>query len=82
MHRTHVPDGADSVSLALHGYVGTVFQLLLLGNIDLMNDADLAELSQDIFTVPATALPGTTSVLTLVGGKILHEALSARTTKR
>ena len=47
-----------------------------------MNDADLAELSQDIFTVPATALPGTTSVLTLVGGKIVHDALGARTTVR
>lgn len=31
--------------------------------------ADLAVLSQDIFTVPADALPATTSLLTLVGGK-------------
>jgi predicted amidohydrolase YtcJ len=29
--------------------------------------ADLAILSQDIFTVPADALPATVSVLTLVG---------------
>jgi predicted amidohydrolase YtcJ len=31
--------------------------------------ADLAVLSQDIFTVPPASLPGTTSKLTLVGGK-------------
>ena len=31
--------------------------------------ADLAVLSQDIFTVPAEALPATESVLTMVGGK-------------
>lgn len=36
--------------------------------------ADLALLSQDILTVPAQALPGTTSVLTLVDGEIVFEA--------
>jgi predicted amidohydrolase YtcJ len=36
--------------------------------------ADLAVLSQDIFTVPAKALPGTRSVLTLVGGKVAYDA--------
>jgi predicted amidohydrolase YtcJ len=36
--------------------------------------ADLALLSQDIFKVPAPALPGTVSVLTMVGGRIVHEA--------
>jgi predicted amidohydrolase YtcJ len=35
--------------------------------------ADLAMLSQDIFTVPPDALPGTTSLLTIVGGKVIHE---------
>lgn len=35
--------------------------------------ADLAVLSQDIFEVPAEALPGTTSVMTIVGGKVAHE---------
>ncbi|HEY6420328.1 MAG TPA: amidohydrolase [Candidatus Binataceae bacterium] len=34
--------------------------------------ADLAVLSQDIFTVPAGYLPGTQSVLTMVGGEIVH----------
>jgi predicted amidohydrolase YtcJ len=36
--------------------------------------ADLAILSQDIFTAPPNALPATHSVLTLVGGTIVHEA--------
>jgi predicted amidohydrolase YtcJ len=36
--------------------------------------ADLAVLSQDIFTIPAEALPNTRSVLTLVGGKVVYDA--------
>ena len=36
--------------------------------------ADLAVLSQDIFRVPIETLPGTTSVLTLVEGRIVHDA--------
>jgi predicted amidohydrolase YtcJ len=35
--------------------------------------ADLAVLSQDIFTVPTPALPGTKSILTMVGGKIVYD---------
>ena len=35
--------------------------------------ADLAVLSQDIFNVPTNALPGTTSVMTIVGGRIVHD---------
>jgi hypothetical protein len=38
--------------------------------------ADLAVLSQDVFTVPAAALPATRSVLTLIGGRVVHDALS------
>jgi predicted amidohydrolase YtcJ len=36
--------------------------------------ADLAVLSQDIFSVPVPALPKTESVMTIVGGKIVYEA--------
>lgn len=36
--------------------------------------ADLAVLSQDIFSVTPDALPRTTSVLTIVDGKIVHDA--------
>lgn len=39
--------------------------------------ADLAVLSQDIFIVPARALPGTTSLLTLVGGNVVHDRLTS-----
>ena len=38
--------------------------------------ADLAVLSQNIFTVPAPSLPSTTSVLTFVGGKIVYDRLN------
>ena len=37
--------------------------------------ADLAVLSQDIFVVPAATLPATTSVLTMVGGRIALDRL-------
>jgi hypothetical protein len=36
--------------------------------------ADLAVLSRDVFTVAADALPATTGVLTLVGGRIAYDA--------
>jgi predicted amidohydrolase YtcJ len=36
--------------------------------------ADLAVLSQDIFTVPLAELPRTTALLTLVGGRIVYDA--------
>ena len=35
--------------------------------------ADLAVLSQDIFTIPLKQLPGTSSVLTMVNGKIVFK---------
>lgn len=36
--------------------------------------ADLAVLSQDIFTIPAQQLPATKSVITVIDGKIVYEA--------
>jgi len=36
--------------------------------------ADLAVLSQDIFTIPPPAVPGTVSLLTLVGGEVAWDA--------
>jgi predicted amidohydrolase YtcJ len=35
--------------------------------------ADLAVLSQDVFAVPTQALPATVSVLTVVGGRVVHD---------
>ena len=47
------------------------------GSLESGKLADLAVLSQDIFTVPAEDLPKTLSVLTLVGGKVVYEAKAA-----
>jgi predicted amidohydrolase YtcJ len=43
--------------------------------------ADLAVLSQDIFRVASEAWPGTQSVLTLVGGRVVYDAGVLRGTK-
>lgn len=43
--------------------------------------ADLAVLSQDVFAVPPAALPGTTSELTIIGGRIVYERLSHQVSK-
>jgi predicted amidohydrolase YtcJ len=44
------------------------------GRIAVGQLADLAVLSQDIFTIPPQTLPATRSVLTLVGGKIVFDS--------
>ena len=46
--------------------------------------ADIAVLSQDIFTVPVQMMPATTSVLTIAGGKVVLEEFgkAASQTKR
>jgi predicted amidohydrolase YtcJ len=44
------------------------------GSIEPGKLADIAVLSQDIFAVPPQELPGTTSLLTLVGGKVAWAA--------
>ena len=38
--------------------------------------ADLVVLSQNIFEIPPDALPATTSLLTMVGGKIIHNVMN------
>lgn len=43
------------------------------GSLTSARMADLVVLSQDIFTVPVQALPGTRSVLTLLGGRVVHD---------
>ncbi|HXW61002.1 MAG TPA: amidohydrolase family protein [Candidatus Acidoferrales bacterium] len=50
------------------------FQEKEKGSLEPGKLADLAVLSQDIFTVPFSDLPKTESVLTLVGGKIIYDA--------
>jgi predicted amidohydrolase YtcJ len=48
------------------------------GSLEPRKLADLAVLSQDIFTIPPQDLPKTESVLTLVGGNIVHDAHAVR----
>jgi predicted amidohydrolase YtcJ len=43
------------------------------GTIEPGKLADLAVLSQDVFTVPAPELPKTESVMTIVGGRVVWE---------
>jgi predicted amidohydrolase YtcJ len=54
------------------------FQEKEKGSIEPGKFADIAVLSQDIFTVPAEELPKTVSVLTLVGGKVVYKAKPAK----
>ena len=54
------------------------FQEKEKGTIEPGKLADIAVLSQDIFTVPAPELPKTRSVLTMVGGQIVYKATDLR----
>jgi predicted amidohydrolase YtcJ len=49
------------------------------GSLEPGKFADLAVLSQDIFTVPPPELPKTDSVLTMVGGRIVYDAKALST---
>jgi hypothetical protein len=44
------------------------------GTLEVGKLADLAVLSQDIFEIPKNALPTTQSILTILDGKIVHDA--------
>jgi predicted amidohydrolase YtcJ len=70
----------QAVTAYTHGSAYAEFAEREKGTLAVGMLADLAVLSQDIFTVPAAMLPGTTSMLTLVGGKIVRNALRASTT--
>jgi hypothetical protein len=45
-----------------------------LGSIEVGNHADLAVLDRDYFTVSDEDLKGTRSLLTIIGGRVVHEA--------
>lgn len=49
------------------------FEESSLGMISAGYLADLTVLSRDIMTVPASEIPGTTAVMTVVGGKVAYE---------
>lgn len=72
----HDPDQALSREQALTAYTaGAAFaggQEAETGRIAVGYAADIAVLSQDVLTVPAEALPGVRSLLTLVDGAAVH----------
>ena len=72
------PSEALTVEQAVEAYTrGSAyaeFEELEKGTIAVDKLADLAVLSQDIFTAPVSALPRTESVLTMVGGEIVHDS--------
>ena len=75
------PSQALTVEQALSAYTrGAAFAELAerqKGTIATGMLADVALLSQDIFKVPLQELPRTTSVLTIVNGRVVHEAQPA-----
>jgi len=64
----------EAVTAYTRGSAMAEFQENQKGSIKPGYLADLAVLSQDIFTIPQPAIPGTVSVLTLVGGEITWDA--------
>jgi predicted amidohydrolase YtcJ len=71
------PSEALTVEQAVEAYTrGSAyaeFEELDKGTIAVGKFADLAVLSQDIFIAPVSVLPHTESVLTIVGGEIVHD---------
>ena len=72
------PSEAISVEEAVVAYtLGAAFaedRELVTGSIAAGKLADLAVLSQDVFTIPVTQIVATRSVLTIVGGEIVHDS--------
>ncbi len=56
-----------------HGSAYAEFQEHIKGTLARGKLADLAVLSQDIFTLPPPSILSTVSILTMVGGEIVHE---------
>lgn len=77
VHPFH-PDEAltieEAVTAYTRGSAASELQEWQKGSLEPGNLADLAVLSQDIFTAPPLALPATTSLLTLVGGEVTWDA--------
>lgn len=77
LHPFHPSEGLtreQAVMLYTLGSAFAEFEERDKGSIVKGKLADLAVLSQDIFTVPVDALPATESIMTLVGGKTVYDA--------
>ncbi len=64
----------QAVRAYTHGSAFAEFAEKEKGTIATGKLADLVVLSQDIFAAPASELPKVNSILTIVGGKIVHDA--------
>jgi predicted amidohydrolase YtcJ len=64
----------NAVTMFTHGSAYAEFEEQEKGTLASGMLADIAVLSQDIFTVPVEALPATTSVMTMIGGKVAYDA--------
>lgn len=64
----------EAVTAYTRGSAAAEFEARRKGSLKRGYLADLAVLSQDIFTVPPPAVPQTVSVLTVVGGEIVWDA--------
>jgi hypothetical protein len=53
-----------------------------VGSIEVSNHGDFVVLDRDVFTVPDTEIPRIESVLTVIGGKIVHDTGVLRVHKR
>jgi hypothetical protein len=74
---SYVPEERISVEQAVKGYtLGSAYARFSddqLGSLEAGKEADLAILSQDIFSTAADRIGKTKVVITMVGGKIVFE---------
>ena len=69
IHPTHPAEALGVEQAITTDTRGSAYAMLAAGTL-----ADLAVLSRDVFTVPAEAIAATESVLTVVGGRLVHDA--------
>jgi predicted amidohydrolase YtcJ len=76
------PAEALTIEQAVIAYTKTAaeaeFQEQWKGTLERGKLADLVVLCQDIFTLPPPAIIGTQTLLTVVGGKVVHDAGACR----
>jgi predicted amidohydrolase YtcJ len=75
VHPTEAITREQAVEAYTHGSAYAAFMENGTGRLEPGKLADLAVLSQDIFTVSPDRLPATESVLTIIGGQIVYGSL-------
>lgn len=75
---TYVPTERVTITQAVTAYTAgsayAAFSDSKVGTLEIGKEADLAVLSQDIFSVPANTIGKTRVVTTMVGGKVVYSA--------